>query len=138
MKSGWTVVCLMGALSVSLVAGSAAASPVLNSEEMGALRGGCQLYCYNFTCGVHAPCDQTPGGYCTPGEEDEDCDQVYKASKTVKQCGTMTPNDDRCSTGPVRPCGTQAQCECYKPPFSSTWKCRIKDVTHPWNYIPGV
>jgi len=112
MKSGWTVVCLMAALLVSLVAGSAAASSVLNSEEMGALRGGCGWHCRTAWCGTYVGCE-ADGAYCFPDDPKLDCNNIMRTQQKVGMCDSLVQTLPSCTPGPRTNCGFRWQCRCF-------------------------
>ena len=129
-----TVTCFVALILVPWGPATFAAE-VLSRDEMGALQGGCQKYCWGYTCGTDRECLKMGDGSCYPEDPYYPCDGLYVVEQTVLNCGRLTPNGAPCTQGDATDCGTYADCYCRYIQQTGQYLCITQNEDH-YLYYP--
>ena len=104
------------AIGVALSILPVAASGVLDNNETGRLKGGCETitkteWCFGGQSDNSCDCENPKGGSGCPAG-DRNCTTALIQDEQVTECGHTPQKGDGCKEGDLTPCGHHYNCSC--------------------------
>lgn len=115
MKVRLTAVIMTGMMLIFFAAVGVFASPVLNADEMGAVRGGCGItgHCRSATCSANTSCGGV--GYqngCTVGSGSTECTGTRDQGPASVNACQAGGSGSTCSFNTTQGYGSKGPCGC--------------------------